>query len=182
LGLIGRWVLVSLFIFLSYVSVAQTPGMDSARINVIKAGMVNGFTAYTTWPDMDNEIPFVIGVMGHDKLFIPALKRFFEKKPVFGGRAINIREIIADDAVKCHVVVILGDANQYAANILSQVANRPILTISDRENFAQSGGHVNFYNQNNKLRFEVNWQSTTNSKLKVSSRLLRLARVVGKPK
>lgn len=178
LRIVGR--LFFFVLLLSLPTLAPAEGMDSARTNVIKAGMVNGFTAYTTWPDAQSTEPFVIGVMGQDSNFIFALERFFKKKPIAGGRQLQIKPITLEQVLDCHVVVILGDANKQAKLILSKVAKLPILTISDREHFAQSGGHVNFFSENNKLRFEINWQSTTQSKLKVSSRLLRLARVVGK--
>lgn len=180
LRFVGRLIIL---VWLSTLSTSVfAEGMDSARTNVIKAGMINGFTAYTTWPHSQSDTPFVIGVMGQDNNFISALERFFNKKPLASGRTLQIRPVTVEQVLDCHVLVILGEANQQAKLVLSRVANLPILTISDHDNFAQSGGHVNFFSQNNKLRFEINWKSTTESKLKVSSRLLRLARVVGKAK
>lgn len=143
--------------------------------------MVTGFTTYTTWPGTAKASQFVIGVIGEDEYFITALTRFFSKKPLSGGRLLKIRRITAAQVADCQVVIILGEtANQDAKTIIAAIAHLPILTISDQVNFAASGGHVNFFNENNKLRFEINWQSTIQSNLKISSQLLRLARVVGK--
>ncbi|MFT4926636.1 MAG: hypothetical protein ACI8WB_002734 [Phenylobacterium sp.] len=182
LRIIVRWVVVGLVCLYALGALAESPGMDSARTNVIQAGMVNGFTTYTTWPNPDTTDPFVIGVMGAQNLFIPALQRFFAKKPVFPHRQIDIREVTLKEVTDCHLLVIFGQANEQGDAILAKVASLPILTISDQAHFAESGGHVNFYHENNKLRFAINWKTTHHSNLKISSRLLRLARVIGKPK
>lgn len=181
LRVIRWWIVVGLSLVVAISAFGAGEEISSARTNVIKAGMVNGFTSYTSWPQTGRSGPFVIGVMGQNALFIPALERFFEKKPVFIERQLSIRPISMDEVVNCQVVVLLGDANQHAKELISRVTNLPILTISDQKNFAELGGHVNFYSENNRLRFTINWQSTNDSKLKISSRLLRLANVVGKP-
>lgn len=170
---------IIVFILLVFTGAASADGMDSARTNVIKAGMINGFTAYTTWPNYNINKPFVIGVLGADKHFIPALQRFFKRKPVTQFSSIEIKEIQLSQVTDCQVVILLGQSNQYSKEVLQRIGRLPILTISDNERFAYNGGHVSFYNENNKLRFAINWKSTTNSRLKVSSRLLRLARLVG---
>lgn len=174
---LGRFFVVlslSVFALASYAD-----GMDSARTNVVKAGMINGFAAYTTWPGVGSGQPFVIGVMGGDQHFIPALERFFKRKPIANNVYPQIRSITIEQVKDCQIVVVLGLANEQAEEILKTTQGLPILTISDHEDFTNSGGHVNFFNENNKLRFEINWKSTTQSNLKVSSRLLRLARLVG---
>lgn len=174
---IGRLLIV--WGLLLYATVGVADGMDSARTNVIKAGMINGFTAYTSWPENHEQSTFTIGVMGADQQFLAALERFFKKKQKVQGKPLSIRQIDINGVRDCQVVVILGEANAQADAIIAAIDQRPILTISDSHDFTASGGHVNFFRENNKLRFKINWRSTTRSQLKVSSRLLRLATVVG---
>ena len=171
--------LLALLMFGATASFADGVGVDSARTYVIKAGMINGFTAYTNWPEQKQSGPFVIGVLGNNPSFIKVLERFYQKKPV-DGRQVIIKSVTLEQLLDCHVVIILGEANSQNPAVLERVRGHPVLTISDEVDFAQSGGHVGFYSQNNKLRFEINWPSTNESQLKVSSRLLRLARVIGK--
>jgi hypothetical protein len=51
------------------------------------------------------------------------------------------------------------------------------LTVGEAEGFAISGGVINFYTQNNKLRFEINPDAAERAGLRISSQLLRLSRV-----
>ncbi len=52
------------------------------------------------------------------------------------------------------------------------------LTVSDIDGFAQLGGAIGFYVENNKLRFEINLQALHETKAQVSSKLLRLAKII----
>jgi hypothetical protein len=63
---------------------------------------------------------------------------------------------------------------------LSKLGSRPILTVSDVENFAQNGGDIDFYLSGAKVRFEINPQSAKLCGLKISSQLLSLGKIVGR--
>jgi hypothetical protein len=55
--------------------------------------------------------------------------------------------------------------------------NAAVLTVGEHESFSTSGGILNFYLADGKVRFEVNMQALGASPIKISSRLLRLARI-----
>jgi len=55
---------------------------------------------------------------------------------------------------------------------------RSILTVSDIENFASQGGIIGFIEQNGKVRFEINLDAAQQSKIRINSRLLNLARII----
>ncbi|MCK5075390.1 MAG: YfiR family protein, partial [Calditrichia bacterium] len=62
--------------------------------------------------------------------------------------------------------------------ILILIKNKPILTISDKEDFAEKGGHINFYIKSKKLKFTFNPDMFFNSNLYVSHLLLKAAKIV----
>ena len=68
--------------------------------------------------------------------------------------------------------------NEYMA----AVANERVLTVGETDDFLKAGGAVCFSFERETLQFEVNLAAASGAGLKVSSRLLSLARrVVGSP-
>ena len=61
---------------------------------------------------------------------------------------------------------------------LQQANHHNILTVSDLERFAASGGMIGFYEEDNKVRFEINLDAAQKRHLQISSHLLNLARRV----
>jgi len=52
------------------------------------------------------------------------------------------------------------------------------LTIGDTKGFAQQGVIINFYIKDEKVRFEINVDAAKRANLKISAKLLRLAKIV----
>ncbi|WP_269619809.1 YfiR family protein [Zhongshania sp. BJYM1] len=58
------------------------------------------------------------------------------------------------------------------------LSDRAILTVSDNDNFIKLGGMIQLLIDNGKIRFDINRSATDRADLKVSSKLLGLARNV----
>jgi hypothetical protein len=55
--------------------------------------------------------------------------------------------------------------------------------VGESENFVQQGGMIGFFLEDNKVRFEINLDAAERARLKISARLLALAKtVIGGPK
>lgn len=179
-------VLVVTFFFAFNLSpvAAQTTASDK-RTKIIIAGMISGFLSYIKWPENggvnDEQPAFTVGILGEDKVFFSAMQRYLAQRTEKEKRLFNVVQVSQTQLTCCQVLVVLGDSSIETEDILSKVAYLPILTVSDQKDFAATGGHINFFYQQGKLRFEVNWQATLNANLKVSSRLLSLAKVINKP-
>ena len=65
--------------------------------------------------------------------------------------------------------------------VVSLFQGRPILTVGVEEGFAQQGGVVQFAVDRNKLRLVVNLRSARANGITISSKVLRLAEVIGDP-
>jgi len=78
---------------------------------------------------------------------------------------------------KCHILFITSSEEANLAKILSSIKGLPSLTVSDMEGFVQRGGIVRLFTAGNKIRFEVNPQAAKRSFLKISSKLLKLAKI-----
>jgi len=64
------------------------------------------------------------------------------------------------------------------SKIHSLTKDKPILTISDANGFAEHGVHINLYLAENKIRFEINETAVRESNFSVSYRLLKEAKIV----
>ena len=66
----------------------------------------------------------------------------------------------------------------HLSQIKESLKGKCVLTIGETEGFAQTGGVINFTLEENKVRFEINVDAAERSHLKISSKLLALAKVV----
>ena len=64
------------------------------------------------------------------------------------------------------------------AAILGEANRRAVLTVSDSDRFAANGGMIGFVEADGKIRLEVNLEAAQKANLRVSSQLLKLARIV----
>jgi hypothetical protein len=66
---------------------------------------------------------------------------------------------------------------------LANLEARAVLTVGEFEHFVQEGGMIGFFREDNKVRREINLTAAEHAKLKISARLLALAKtVIGSPK
>jgi hypothetical protein len=62
--------------------------------------------------------------------------------------------------------------------VLKLIENMPVLTTSDCRDFAVGGGMLGFIEDDGKIVFEANPEAIEKSDVEVSSKILRLARIV----
>jgi hypothetical protein len=61
---------------------------------------------------------------------------------------------------------------------VSRLGGAPVLVVSDEAHFASRGGMIGFFRDADRVRFEVNPAAAEAAGLRISSRLLGLAKVV----
>jgi len=163
-----------------------TPDADAganaaAREYRIKAAFLYNFAAFVDWPAKavpDADGAFVIGVLGEDP-FGAALDEIAATKTV-GSKPIVVRRFATiDDYTACHILFVAASEREGWALILERLGDAPVLVVGDTEGFAEAGGMINLVIEDNTVRIEINQAATDRAGLKVSSKLLRLARRVG---
>jgi hypothetical protein len=146
----------------------------------IKAAFLLNFIQFVEWPSgvfTNDAEPFRIGILGENP-FGAALEETVQ------GEAVNNRKIIIQHAQRiselkdCQMIFISKSEKGRMGEILAEVDSGPVLTVSEMEGFAQSGGVINFYLQDKKVRFEINPTAARRGGLKVSSQLLSLGKIV----
>ena len=144
----------------------------------IKAGFIFNLVQFTDWPDQSlaktAEIRVcTLGTDPFDAAFQALNGKVAKGKPI----AITHLEQI-EDIEGCHVLFIGASKRKQISRILKYVKNAPILTVSEVENFPESGGMVNLLLERNKTVLEINNAAVHKNKLKISSQVLKLARLV----
>ncbi len=143
----------------------------------VKAAFLLNFARLVEWPaaSLAPGSPLALCVLGSSP-FGGALDRVFSGKQV-QGREVEIRstEVSAAD---CHMVFVPGRAGDRGRQLLEATRGRSVLVVGESEGYAADGAAINLYESGGKIRFEVNRQAARAARLKVSAKLLGLARIV----
>jgi hypothetical protein len=147
----------------------------------VKAAFLLNFAKFVEWPPRafaSTNAPVVLGIVGKDP-FGAALQIL--QGQTAQGRRIEVRHFAADAGLQdCHLVFLTRSVAGQMDDILRRVHGRPVLTVSDLEDFARQGGMIGFVLVDRTVRFDINPGAAKAVELKLSSRLLALARTLVK--
>jgi hypothetical protein len=142
----------------------------------LKAAFIYNFAKFTTWPaDLQAGDTFSICVLG-DPAVGSALERAVAGRKLFERPLTVARVAAADPKRGCRILYVSGLPVREAAGIVGELRDAPVLTISNIEGFASSGGMTQFFFEHGQLRFRINLESVKRAGLQISSRLLIMAR------
>ncbi len=145
----------------------------------IKAAFLLNFVKFIEWPSdvsSDTSSLLTVYILGNDP-FDEALNTI-ENKIVKEMKLIIRRISRIEDVEDCQILFVSTSEKKNLSEILSKIKDRPILTVAETKNFCQSGGVVNFIIVKGKVRFEINVDAAERSGLKISSKLLKLAKII----
>ncbi|MGB6684559.1 MAG: YfiR family protein, partial [Candidatus Acidiferrum sp.] len=151
----------------------------------VKAAFLFHFAQFVEWPQVafkDAAAPLTYCTVGED-FFHGALDASLTGKTI-DGRPIRVRHFKqAREIQGCQVLFIGAQQKQFVFATLANLNGSPVLTVGESEQFVQEGGMIGFLLEDNKVRFEINLSAAEHAKLKISARLLELAKtVIGGPK
>lgn len=142
-----------------------------------KAAFLYTVASFVTWPEVEppgSDSAFVIGVLGRD-LFGQHLDRL--ENETISGRPIRIiRFSDARDVTGIHILVISASERRRLDQIVRALSGRPILTVGEGSDFAERGGMIRWFIQDERLRLEINRCAAERAGLRIRSRLLRQSR------
>lgn len=175
---------------------------SESREYKIKAAFLYNFLKTCEWPKEalgDKEESLRIGIIGDD-LFGDSFKpiedqtikerkiqilrfRGFSRYPKDSKGLPKVPEDQQEALRTCHVLFLCKSEKSVFREILRVTNNLPVLTVSEMEEFLEAGGMINFLPEATRGEFEINLIEIENVKLKVSSKVLRIAkRVIEKKK
>ena len=151
----------------------------SLREYQIKAAFLYNFVKFVEWPAeafAETDGTITIGVLGEDP-FGAALETL-QGKTVKGRKLVIKRFKDLQDLQSSHILFISSSEKEHLPQIFETLKDVSALTVGEMAQFAHGGGIINFTRRKNKIRFEINVDAAERAGLKISSKLLRLAKVV----
>ena len=148
----------------------------------IKGAFLFKFIKYTRWPTehLPEGAPIQV-VLAGPQPHLAEIESLLEGRKIRGHTIYVKRVKKAKDVRAPTVLFCAGLKPEEEAQLLESFGRKPILFVGNEEGSAVRGATMGFYSSDGKVRFAVNKQSAKKSKLKISSELLKLAKIVGMP-
>lgn len=145
----------------------------------IKAAFLYNFARFVDWPATRASAGEAVSlcVLGEDPFgrAIDALAG----KPVH-ERTLRIRRPASvGEAMGCDIVFVSFSEARRVQGVLEALSGTSgVLLVSDIEGFARRGGTIELYREGNRIRFLINVAAAREAGLALSSKLLRVAKVL----
>ena len=120
---------------------------------------------------------WVIGIVG-DNPFGDELTQIISGKTVQGHELQVRRFQPGEDLHACHILFISASEKKRLPSVLATLNSSSVLTVADMDHFIESGGMIQFVMEDKRVRFAIDVGASGRARLKVSSKLLSLARTV----
>jgi hypothetical protein len=164
-------------------ALAATAGPAPASMNeyAVKAAFLYNFAKFVEWPDSafaGHPDTHRFCFYGADP-FGPSLATALAGKTVQGRNVVILHPALPAELQGCQLVFLGREAEARLPEAVRAVRGHPVLLVGEIEGFALRGGMINFFVQNDHVRFEINRSAASAAGLLVSSKLLDLAKIVG---
>jgi hypothetical protein len=158
---------------------AQTP----SREYQLKAVFLFNFTQFVDWPANvfeNDQSPLVIGVIGENPFGSYLVQTVSGEK--INGHPLTVQYFKNEEEIKsCHILFVNIHETKKLEQVLEAVKSKNILTVSDHPDFLKQDGMIKFVTNNNKIKLQINMEACKESKMVLSSKLLRLAEIIKNP-
>ncbi len=137
----------------------------------VKAAFLLNFVRFVEWPPgtLGTDAPFNVCIVGGDP-FGPAIDQIVEGESV-SGHKLTVTRLREGQQASCQVLYMAGGQ---AGN----TAAPGVLTVGESDEFIRHGGIIAFVIDNRRVRFDINLKAATSAGLKLSSKLLAVARSI----
>jgi hypothetical protein len=154
---------------------AQAAGEDQ-----FKAAYLLNFARYTEWPKEafpSDASPIRICVLGSESFFETVRKTVGDRTA--GDRRVEVEARSGPaGAGECHIFYLGASHEETASAVIAEASGSNVFTVAGWPGFAKQGGTANFFLEGKKVRFAINSNVASKEELQISSRLLRIAKIV----
>lgn len=170
----------SVFIFailLWFMPLLSEPADRTLKENELKSALLYKICKFTRWSRPVNAgKSFIITILGPttpgNEITIPPGKMVQDKKIVIR----KIKKIT--DIRDSHVLFITAPEAYHLNEILSYTEDKDILTVGDTRGFSEKGVIINFYVEDEQVKFEINREAEEKSAIKLYSQVFRNGKIV----
>jgi len=158
-------------------AVQASRGPQQASDVAVKAAYLYNFARFTDWPSLPTGAPIVACIVGDDGI-AAAFVEIVGVRTVDGHRLVLGHPPDSTTWPSCQLLFIAEAQIRRSAVALAGITTLPVLTVSDTKGFAQTGGIIELFANAGQLRFAINVDAAERSGLRLSSKLLSLAKVI----
>lgn len=148
----------------------------------VKAEFIERFTRFVVWPGSSASppsSPFTVCVWGDGPL-ASQLERVVARGKIKDRPARLLHVEPRDSFDGCQIVCVAVTDRGAVRSVMARTRGKPILSVADQPGFAEAGVLINLIvDEDGAVRFEINREVANASGLKISAKLMRLARLVG---
>ncbi len=164
---------------------AAMADQDAQRVKQVKAAFILNISRFVAWPPevFEKESSPYNLCLYRSNIFGEVLDSISHKR--ISGRQLKIDVIDGMGAVNdCTILFIPGTELSHYKSEVERALNRPMLTISDltadevATGISHAGVMVSMVRESTRIGIEVDLQQTRDAGLRMSSQLLKLARIV----
>ena len=155
-------------------SAIQTSSGQERPQHELHSMMIYNFLKYIQWPDGKNSGDFRIGIVGSDDVY-NTLNTWYGNKTRGNKNFIIQKMQPEDDLSQCQLIYVGKTASSMFDKVLSKVADKPVLTVTNKNGLGEAGSCINFKVVQNRLKFELNQEAVSKTNLKTSSQLTNMA-------
>ena len=145
----------------------------------VKAAYIFNFAKFIEWPaDYIQGDTIYLYVYKNDPFGIILEKTMIGRKA--NGKDWRIKRINhISEIEKCHFLIMSGIKQHEVLQVIEKTKNQSIVTIGDEiRDFCEMGGVINFMPQFSERQFEINKDVAADIKIKISPKLLLLAKII----
>lgn len=133
------------------------------------------FTNFIEWPQHEQAVKFVIGVLGKNESITAELEKLAQIKKIQGKPVQVVEFSNINEITTCQILFVPERFSSEIPRLMTRYEGRNLLIVSESPNGISRGAAISFLIRNDKLNFRLSEENVAYYGLKVSSRLTELA-------
>jgi uncharacterized protein DUF4154 len=151
---------------------------ETSKEGKLKAAYLFNFLRFVEWPD-ESDGAINLCVIGNKSSYHDALLALTTQS--INRQAISVSISNNENTLEldnCQLIFITDLKQKSESKILESFNSSPILTVGENPDFINNGGMINFITSKDKIYFEINMTAVKQTDIRISSKILRLAKKV----
>jgi hypothetical protein len=141
----------------------------------LKAAYMLNFASYVEWPGLSK--PVSICVYGNNPFNASTIATLLEAKTERIHADFKYPHQL-EQLMDCNILYLAQSEQENFGKAIALLRNAPVLIVTDVQDGLPQGAMINLITESNRLRFEIDINTVLASKLKISSKLMKLAKIV----
>jgi hypothetical protein len=143
----------------------------------VKAAFLYNFVKFADWPALPPGAPILMCVVGDDQVADALVETV--RGEAINSHALQVARPPDSGSWRGCQLLFIADADMRRGGAaLGGLKTAPVLTVSDGQGFSEATGIIELYVQGGRMHFAINVDTAEHAGVRLSSRLLGLAKVV----